>query len=124
MRLLLDANLSPRIAERLNGAGHDAVHVADLNLLAAADPVLIRKAADEDRVIVTADTDFAALLALGGASAPSVVLLRSADHLRPAEQADLLVANLPVLAEALARGAMASITPTRIRVRELPVDAA
>ena len=29
MRLLLDANLSPRLAEPLAAAGHDVVHVAE-----------------------------------------------------------------------------------------------
>ena len=37
MRLLLDANLSPRIAESLRAAGFDAVHVADLGLVTATD---------------------------------------------------------------------------------------
>jgi predicted nuclease of predicted toxin-antitoxin system len=37
MRLLLDANLSPRIAESLRAAGFEAVHVADLDLVAATD---------------------------------------------------------------------------------------
>jgi pimeloyl-ACP methyl ester carboxylesterase len=43
--------------------------------------------------IVTADSDFAAMLALGEHRAPSVVLLRSGDHLRPPEQAGLLITN-------------------------------
>jgi predicted nuclease of predicted toxin-antitoxin system len=86
VRLLFDANLSPEVARRLSGAGHDAIHVADIGLLSASDPDIMQAAAAEDRVLVTADSDFAAMLALGEHRAPSVVLLRSADHLRPQEQ--------------------------------------
>jgi hypothetical protein len=62
------------------------------------------------------------MLALGGAAAPSVVLLRSADHMRPREQADLLAANLVAVEGDLTRGAIVSMTRRHLRVRELPID--
>ena len=122
MRLLLDANLSPEVARRLREAGHDTVHVADVGLLSAADPEILRAAAEQDRVLLTADADFGALLALGALVAPSVVLLRSADHMPPAEQAELLAANLPAIAEALDDGAIASLSRERLRLRALPIS--
>ncbi|MGH8895711.1 MAG: DUF5615 family PIN-like protein [Egibacteraceae bacterium] len=91
LRLLIDANLSPRVAARLRAAGHDVAHVADCGLVAASDDRILAAAAEDDRTIVSADADFGVLLALGGHERPSVVLLRSADQLAPAEQADLLV---------------------------------
>ena len=121
MRFLLDANLSPEVARRLGSSGHDAVHVGELGLLSAPDPEIMRAAAEADRILLTADSDFAALLALGAARAPSVVLLRSADHMRPSEQAALLAANLPTVAEELERGAIVSLTRRHLRVRELPI---
>lgn len=36
MRLLVDANLSPRVARRLAEAGHDVVHVFNIGLTSAA----------------------------------------------------------------------------------------
>lgn len=87
MRLLFDANLSPEVVRRLNASGHDAIHVGELGLLTAPDPEIMEAAAETDRVLVTADSDFAAMLALGRVRSPSVVLLRSADHMRPPEQA-------------------------------------
>lgn len=122
MRLLLDANLSPEVVRRLKASGHDAIHVAELGLLTAPDPEIMEAAAEADRILVTADSDFAAMLALGGARLPSVVLLRSADHLRPPEQAALLAANLPTVGEDLERGAIVSLTSRHLRVRELPID--
>ena len=122
MRLLLDANLSPDVARRLSESGHEAIHVVEIGLVTASDPEIMRAAVEEDRVLITADSDFAAMLALGGAGAPSVVLLRSADHMRPREQAELLAANLVAAEEDLARGAIVSMTRRHLRVRELPID--
>lgn len=122
MRLLLDANLSPEVARRLKVSGHDAIHVVEIGLVTASDPEIMQAAAEADRVLLTADSDFAAMLALGGARAPSVVLLRSADHMRPAEQAALLVVNLPSVEEELTGGAIVSLTRRHLRVRELPID--
>jgi len=50
------------------------------------------------------------------------VLLRSSDQLGPPEQAALILANLPQLADDLDAGAIASISRSRVRVRNLPVD--
>jgi predicted nuclease of predicted toxin-antitoxin system len=121
VKLLLDANLSPEVGRRLKEAGHDVIHVADIGLLTATDPVILRAAAKEERILLTADSDFGALLALGSLASPSVLLLRSADHLRPSEQAELIGANLPQIAEDLEKGAIVSLTSDRLRVRELPI---
>jgi predicted nuclease of predicted toxin-antitoxin system len=121
VKLLLDANLSPEVARLLNEAGHDAIHVGDIGLLSAPDPEILQAAANGERVLLTADADFGALLALGSLASPSVLLLRSADHLRPDEQAELIAANLPSISEDLERGVIASLTRERLRVRELPI---
>lgn len=123
MKLLLDANLSPEVGRRLKEAGHDAIHVADIGLLTASDPEILQAAVKEERILLTADSDFGALLALGSLASPSVLLLRSADHLRPSEQAELIAANLPQLVEDLEKGAIVSLTRDRLRVRELPIAA-
>lgn len=121
MKLLLDANLSPEVGRRLKEAGHDAIHVGDIGLLTATDPMILQAAAKAGRILLTADSDFGALLALGSLASPSVLLLRSADHLRPTEQAELIAANLPQIAEDLEKGAIVSLTRDRLRVRELPI---
>jgi predicted nuclease of predicted toxin-antitoxin system len=56
--------------------GHDAVHVLELGMQGASDDQVLARAVQEDRVVVTVDTDFGTLPALSGADRPSVLLLR------------------------------------------------
>lgn len=122
MRLLLDANLSPRVAAGLRVAGHDAIHVEDLSLLRATDEEIFDRAAADGLVVVTADTDFGMLLTLRRATSPSVVQLRHVAELLPDVHLALLIANMPAIAEDLDRGAIVSLSPTRLAIRGLPMQ--
>lgn len=121
MKFLVDQNRSPRLANALRSAGHDAVHTLDLGLGRAEDEDLLLLAAEQDRVIVSGDTDFGALLALLNRRSPSVILFRSRKLLTAAEQADLILGYLDELSEDLEAGCVAVISDTRIRVRRLPL---
>jgi len=121
VRLLLDQNLSPLLAEQLVTAGHDAVHVRSLGMSAASDVTILDEAAAASRVLVSADTDFGELLARTNAGTPSVLLLRRQDHRRAAQVAELLLLNLPTVAEDLDAGAIVVLDDDRIRVRRLPL---
>ena len=101
--------------------GHDAVHVADLGLEAAPDEQILGAAADQNRVIISADTDFGTLLATTHASLPSMILIRRLSHRRLDGLAALLLANLGDLTEHLAQGAVVVIEETRMRIRSLPL---
>lgn len=124
MRLLIDNALSPIVAEQLNKAGHDAVHVHDIGMHAAADHQILSIAEEQDRIIVSADTDFGTLLTLRDRSKPSFVLLRRQQSLAPNTVATLLIDTLPSLQADLESGAVVVITDERIRVRSLPVTPA
>jgi hypothetical protein len=52
-----------------------------------------------------------------------VILFRRAPR-KPGEQLNLLLANLPAIAESLAKGSIVVIERTRIRVRDLPISGA
>lgn len=71
-------------------------------------------------MLVSADTDFGALLHRSGAAAPSAVLVRTAANRHPAAQAQLPLDNLPAVETALEAGALVVFEDTRIRVRDLP----
>ena len=121
MRFLIDNALSPVVAIELNRAGHDAVHVRDLGMQAASDEEIFDRARTEERVVVSADTDFGTLLAARKEISPSVILFRHGSQHRPADQAALLKANLPQLVGALEVGSIVVIQPDRIRIRALPL---
>lgn len=119
MKFLIDNAVSPEVAELLRAAGHDAVHVRDRGMGEAEDEQVMALAAAEERVIVSADTDFGALLMLRKAQRPSVILFRHGSPRRPAQQAESLLANLPGITEDLTHGAIAVFRHDRIRVRRL-----
>jgi predicted nuclease of predicted toxin-antitoxin system len=120
MRFLIDNALSPHVAQGLRDGGFDAIHVRDWHMQAASDAEIFERCVAEDRVIVSADTDFGTLLAIREASRPSVVLLRRPSQRRPAEQVIILLANLPRLQDALEAGAVVVIEESRVRIRRLP----
>lgn len=121
MRFLLDANQSPLLGELLARAGHDVVHVRHLRLERALDTVVLRRADEDGRVVVSGDTDFGELLARSGATGPSVLLLRRQGQRRAVELAALIVANLDQVAEDLDAGAVVVLEADRIRIRRLPI---
>ncbi|MBK5226835.1 MAG: DUF5615 family PIN-like protein [Thermoleophilia bacterium] len=120
MRFLVDEALSPVIASKLTEAGHDTVHVRDAGLQSASDKEIFLRTAREDRILISADTDFGAILAELGVAKPSVIILRQAPK-RPDAQAALLLANLPDLEEPLHEGCVATFVGPRVRIRYLPI---
>jgi predicted nuclease of predicted toxin-antitoxin system len=121
VRFLVDANVSPWLAERLRAEGHDAIAVRDVGLADAADDAILDHAIDDERIIISHDTDFGALLAFRRLSAPSFILIRSSDPLTPDEQADLITANLDTVAADLAAGAIVVFARGHLRSRRLPI---
>ena len=119
MRFLVDNNLSPVLAEILRAAGHDVSHVREVGLQAAADQVVLAAAKAEQRVVISADTDFGTLLSRSGAKLPSVLLIRRLVGRRAT--AATILANLPAVADDLEAGAIVVLTDEWVRIRRLPM---
>lgn len=122
MKLLVDANLSPRLVSLLTQAGHDVTHVFDLGMGEADDEAILARALAEERAVATADTDFVTMLALTGAELPSVVLVRRDTGRRVAALASLLVANVAPLDAEIRKGCIVVVEADRVRVRSLPIE--
>lgn len=121
MRFLADAGISPRTVEFLRRNGHDAIHVRELAMQRAADRLLVERARADDRVVLTFDLDFGAILALGVFDHPSVVIFRLTDE-RTSSVNRRLEAVLTEQAGALASGALILVEDARYRIRRLPIQ--
>ena len=121
VKILLDANLSPRVARALRADGYETIHVGDVGLLTAEDEAILEWAAQHGYVVATADADFGALLFRRRSTSPSVIHMRGVSHRSPDAHAALLAENLPAISGALGDGAIVSLSPKGIRIRDLPI---
>ena len=120
MKLLLDQGLPRSAASLLRAAGIDTVHTGEVGLATTDDESIIQVARQEERIVVTLDADFHALLALSGADKPSVVRIRI-EGLRAEPLATLLQALLEERGSELKKGALMTVQPKRVRIRFLPI---
>jgi predicted nuclease of predicted toxin-antitoxin system len=90
-RLLLDENLSPRLASELSGQFPGSLHVRDVELIGQSDQQIWSFAAENGYTIVTKDDDFRALSLLRGA--PPKVIWLVVGNTSTAEILRILLAN-------------------------------
>ena len=112
----------PSLAIGLQQAGYDAVHVRTYGMQSASDDDILTRASDEERIVVSAGTDFGTLLLQWQASKPSVILFRRGTERRPHLQLALLLSNLPAIEDDLDRGSIVIFDVARVRVRALPIN--
>ena len=121
MNFLIDSSLSPLVAEKLRSAGHNSIQVRRYGIHKADDEVVFARAAEEYRVLVSADTNFASILAARQAAKPSVILFRRESPRRAEKQAALLLANMSTLTELLEQGSLVVFEDGHLRSRPLPL---
>jgi predicted nuclease of predicted toxin-antitoxin system len=114
-------NLSPSWVDFLTGAGFTAVHWSDEGAPDASDHVLMQWAAEREYIVLTADLDFAAILAATERQGPSVILVRNA-ILTPDVLGSAVLAAIHQAKKELATGAIISVDAERARLRILPLE--
>ena len=77
MRWLADECVDAALVHRLRGAGHDVIYAAEV-ASGATDAQILRRANDEDRLLLTEDKDFGELVFRLYMTVPGLVLLRVA----------------------------------------------
>ena len=116
MRFLVDRCAGRRLAEWLRQQGHD-VRDAREEHPDPGDAALLQIAAEEQRVLVTIDTDFGALIYVIGAAHAGIIRLPDV----PARTRIALMAQiLGSRGEADLAGAIITVTGSRIRFSRSP----
>ncbi len=75
MKLLVDECCDALLVAGLRGDGHDVLYVME-SAQGAADELVLKMAADEQRILLTEDKDFGELVVRLGLPAYGIVLLR------------------------------------------------
>ena len=105
----------------LRARGHDSIHVTERGFGDAKDEAIVELALREDRVIVSADSDFGVLLASQQTTRPSFILFREPSLVSADDFATRLCLWLPHLHESLDSGCVVVFRRGRTRVRRLPL---
>lgn len=121
MRFLADMAISQSTLNWLRDQGYDAFHVRDEAMQRADDSVILAKARDQMRVLLTLDLDFGYLMAISGTELPSIVIFRLGN-----ESAEVVTRRLADVIECcvsdLEQGALVTVDEDSIRVRMLPIN--
>jgi predicted nuclease of predicted toxin-antitoxin system len=120
LRFLIDNALSPKLAAGLRNAGHDAVHLREIERQTAPDSEVLARALEEHRVIISSDMDFGDLIAASGLARPSMILFRRVERKSDSRLA-LLLKNLASIHRELEQGSIVILESSRMRIRRLPI---
>ena len=113
--------VSASLLDVLGAYGHEGIHAHQIGKDRAADDELLERARHENRVIITADLDFARLIALSLAKGPGLILFRGGNY-SEREMGELLVRVLQeVPADALSQS-ISVVDKKQVRVTTLPLD--
>ncbi len=120
MKFLADMGVSPLTVLALRQAGYDTVHLYEQRLETLPDSLILAKAKQEERIILTFDLDFGDLLAVSRENLPSIVIFR-VQNARPEFVSTRLLSILSKCEEDLEAGAIVIVNDTRYRLRRLPI---
>ena len=120
MKILSDVNLSQRVVANLRNAGLDAVRASEVMDPRSADEEIIAMATKMGAILVSRDQDFSELLAVSGATQPSLVNVR-VSFVDAERVSKAIVDAIRATADDLVKGAIVTIDDRGIRVHPLPI---
>jgi len=119
MRLLTDQDIYHFTIEWLKKEGHDVITASELGMSRASDEKLLDKAKELNRIFVTRDKDFGALVFLKNKVSCGVILLRSTPEDIEETQAELK-SLFEEYEEKELYNLFCVVEPNQYRIRHLP----
>ncbi len=113
-------HVSPSTVTFLRTHGHDVLRVNEVMPVTSTDEAILLRALDDERVVLTQDLRFSAILARAGQPAPSLISLRLSSSRIEFVNA-ILERVLPLVERDVATGAIVTVEDNRIRTRRLPI---
>ncbi len=120
MKFLIDMPLSPLLADWLRAKGHDATHAIHLAMDRAPDSEILERAQTDQRVVITADSDYPRLLAITRAEGPGIILFRGGNY-SDQEALERISHVLETILPEILNHSIVVIEKQRIRRRRLPL---
>jgi predicted nuclease of predicted toxin-antitoxin system len=116
MRIKLDENIHPDVAELLKGQGHDALTVWDENLRGSSDTKIATVIQQESRALLTLDLDFSNIRTYPPSQYSGIIDLRVGSHSRK-HVLGVAMRLLPMLASQEAKGQLWIVDEQNVRIR-------
>ena len=120
MRILIDMNLPPKLADILIDNGVEAVHWYNIGLPEAKDTEILSYAKRHNFIVMTCDLDFSTILSITHGQKPSVVQIRTQGY-HSEKTESMIITTVKQNANELEKGAILTIDGKRGRLRLLPL---
>jgi predicted nuclease of predicted toxin-antitoxin system len=118
VRLLADENLDLAVVMALRNAGHDVVTMLEAGK-GAPDELVIKRALNEHRILLTEDKDFGELVYKFSQPSLGVILVRRFESASQSLKCETLIRTINKLADAIFENFVV-VEPGRVRVRRKP----
>ena len=120
LEFLTNMNISPLTVEKLRKKGWSIVRVSEVMDRGSKDIDILIYAQQQNKVVITQDLDFSAILALGGYGKPSLINLRL-ENPRPDLVTSRIIEVVSNMEKELEEGVVITVDETSARYRNLPI---
>jgi len=120
LEFLANMNISPLTVEQLRKHGWNIVRVSEVMNKESKDIDILAYAQKQNKVVVTQDLDFSAILALSGYGKPSLINLRL-ENPRPDLVTTRIIDVVSTMEKELEEGVVVTVDETSARYRNLPM---